>query len=136
MTVFPRLGTRTIRCRGRRASRLACSALLLAVSIAGSLHAQAVRTGVSVVGTQPRSDDTFSGPIPIGFAVNFFGTTYTSLYVGTNGYVTFDRGQTGYDPQNLINYQQKIIAPFYSDIDTRNTLSGEITWGSSNINGR
>ena len=138
MLPFPGRGTRTIRCQDRRqwASRTVLSALLVAVSMAGSLQAQAVRTGFSVAGTQPRSDDIFSGPIPIGFAVNFFGTTYTNLYVGTNGYVTFDSGQTGYNPQNLINYQQKIIAPFYSDIDTRNALSGEITWGSGSVNGR
>ena len=138
MLPFLDLGTRTIRCRDWRhwAPRTALSALLLVASVAGSLQAQAVRTGFSVVGTQARSDDIFSGPIQIGFAVNFFGTTYTSLYVGTNGYVTFDSGQTGYNPQNLINYQQKIIAPFYSDIDTRNALSGVITWGSGNVNGR
>ncbi len=137
MLSFPSPGTRTLeqRDRGNRATRGVISALLLG-ALAGSLQAQAVRTGYSVTGTQARSDDTFTGPIQIGFAVNFFGTTYTSLYVGTNGYVTFDRGQTGYDPQNLINYQQKIIAPFYSDIDTRNAQSGEISWGTSTVNGR
>ena len=138
MLPFPGRGTRAIRCRDQRqrALRPVFSALLLVASVAGSLQAQAVRTGFSVAGTQARNDDTFTGPIPIGFAINFFGTTYTSLFVGTNGYVTFDRGQTGYDPLNLINYQQKIIAPFYSDIDTRNTTSGQITWGSGSVNGR
>ena len=138
MLPLPGRGTRAIRCRdqGQRAWRPVFSALLLVASVAGSLQAQAVRTGFSVAGTQARNDDVFTGPVPIGFAINFFGTTYTSLFVGTNGYVTFDRGQTGYDPLNLINYQQKIIAPFYSDIDTRNTTSGQITWGSGSVNGR
>lgn len=31
----------------------------------------------------------FSGPIPIGFSFDYYGETYDSLFVGTNGYVSF-----------------------------------------------
>ncbi len=96
----------------------------------------AVRTGFTVVGTQVREDDIFTGPIAIGFPINFFGTTLTNVYVGTNGYITFEQGQTGYVPENLVNNAQKIIAAFYADIDTRSTLSGQISWGRGTVNGR
>ena len=38
-------------------------------------------------------DDTYSEVIPIGFPFMFYGTSYTSLVVSTNGYVTFDLSQ-------------------------------------------
>lgn len=34
----------------------------------------------------------FAGPIPIGFDFKFYGATYTELYVGTDGYVSFGQG--------------------------------------------
>lgn len=40
-------------------------------------------------------DDCFDGPIAFsgaGQSINFFGTTYTNLFVGSNGYVTFGTG--------------------------------------------
>ncbi|HEY0030345.1 MAG TPA: gliding motility-associated C-terminal domain-containing protein [Bacteroidia bacterium] len=41
-------------------------------------------------------DDTQSGPFPIGFDFCFFGTTYTSFYVGSNGWVAFTSQPTTY----------------------------------------
>jgi YVTN family beta-propeller protein len=37
-------------------------------------------------------DDGYAGPIPIGFSFNYYGTDYTDLYIGTNGFVSFGRG--------------------------------------------
>ena len=58
-------------------------------------------------------DDQVSGAVPIGFNFTFFGTTYTNLYVSSNGFVTFNAasgsgccsGQVvpdATDPNNLI----------------------------------
>ena len=41
-------------------------------------------------------DDNYSGPVALPFTFNYFGTAYNSIYVGTNGYVTFSTGVTGY----------------------------------------
>jgi len=35
--------------------------------------------------TLPANDDGSTGLVSIGFSANFFGTTYTSLYVNNNG---------------------------------------------------
>ncbi|HEY3246520.1 MAG TPA: thrombospondin type 3 repeat-containing protein [Phycisphaerae bacterium] len=37
-------------------------------------------------------DDVVSGAIPIGFTFNFYGVPYTTLYVGSNGFLTFLAG--------------------------------------------
>ena len=39
--------------------------------------------------TLPANDDGSTGSVPLGFGANFFGTTYTSLFVNNNGDVTF-----------------------------------------------
>lgn len=39
------------------------------------------------------SDDIHSGIIPIGFSFCFFGNTYDSIVISSNGYVTFDLTQ-------------------------------------------
>jgi len=43
-------------------------------------------------------DDFYQGPYPIGFEWNMFGTKFTELYVGTNGYLTFGGGTGLYTP--------------------------------------
>ncbi len=56
-------------------------------------------------------DDSYLGPIPIGFDFTYYGNTYTDLYVSSNGYISFGAGygtipggmlpDTG-DPNNAI----------------------------------
>ena len=84
-----------------------------------------------------RTDDGVSGPIDIGFSVNFFGTTYSQLYVSNNGYVTFGAGQGNYAPVGLgASYSgNPIIAAFYDDVDTRNAASGITAWGQGTYAG-
>ena len=39
------------------------------------------------------TDDSQSGPYPIGFNFCFFGNTYTQFYIGSNGWISFSPGQ-------------------------------------------
>ncbi|MBL7766274.1 MAG: choice-of-anchor J domain-containing protein [Chitinophagaceae bacterium] len=41
----------------------------------------------------PAGDDIVTGAIPIGFPFNFYGTTYTDIYISTNGFISFLAGQ-------------------------------------------
>lgn len=41
------------------------------------------------------NDDTYSGVIPIGFPFTFYGTTYNSLVVSSNGAISFDLSRAG-----------------------------------------
>jgi hypothetical protein len=40
----------------------------------------------------PVGDDVVSGAVSIGFNFQFYGNTYSQLYIGTNGFVTFNSG--------------------------------------------
>ncbi len=35
------------------------------------------------------TNDTYAGPIPLGFAFNFYGNNYDSVYLSSNGYIGF-----------------------------------------------
>lgn len=82
-----------------------------------------------------RNDDLSTDLVPTGFQANFFGSTYDSLYVNNNGNVTFDGPQSTYTPYGLTSTNRVIIAPFFADVDTRNTASGVTTYGIDNVNG-
>jgi hypothetical protein len=61
-------------------------------------------------------DDTFTGPYSLGFNWNMFGTVYTEVYVGTNGYVTFGGGDTEYTPLNIDALENPSIMVMFCDL--------------------
>jgi len=66
------------------------------------------------------NDDQSTGLVDIGFEIDFFGKTYSQLYVNNNGNVTFDANMWTYTPFGLTgNIGTPIIASFFADIDTR-----------------
>lgn len=71
-----------------------------------------------------RNDDGFTGFIDVTSVfesgLNFFGTNYTGFYINNNGNITFGSGLSTYTPFALNgNTARPIIAPFFTDIDTR-----------------
>lgn len=74
-----------------------------------------------------RNDDGYSSAIDITSIfdgdLNLFGTIYNSMYVNTNGNITFDRGLGTYTPGSISAGSSPIFAPFWADVDTR---SGEV----------
>ena len=68
----------------------------------------------------PNLDDSFVGPIDISTTFPFFEKSFTSLFVNTNGLVSFDRSITAYVPQPFPLQNVITVAPFWADIDTRN----------------
>ena len=69
--------------------------------------------------TLARNDDGSTGLVNIGFDVNFFGLTFSHLFVNNNGNVTFDQALSAFTPFGLTNTNRQIIAPFFADVDTR-----------------
>ncbi len=73
----------------------------------------------------PRGDDNFYGPVNLGWDFSLFGTVYRSVYINTNGNITFGSGLGTYSaigfPANI-----PMIAPFWADVDTRGAGSGSI----------
>lgn len=76
--------------------------------------------------TYPDCDEVSATPqtVPIGFTVNFYGESFSSCYVNTNGNITFGESLWKYTPDALYELNNtKIIAPFWADVDTRDSGS-------------
>lgn len=58
--------------------------------------------------------------------IDFFGTSYTDIYINTNGLITFDSPETAYTPVGISGYTSPAISPFWSDVDINK--GGEIYW--------
>ena len=116
--------------------------MLLFCALVTLLPAQVVITGYTETGNLPRNDDNFSGAVSLGFSINFGGTSYTETFVSNNGYITFGSGSGNYWPEPIdaeyVNSGSPglpIIAPFFSDVDTRNVLTGIVSWGTGLVDG-
>ncbi len=55
-----------------------------------------------------------------GDGLNFFGTNFGSVFINTNGNITFGSSQSSFTPFALTGATARpIIAPFFADVDTR-----------------
>jgi len=109
------------------------SAVLVALLLVGATAAQAGAILPGFNGTTMfRNDDQSTGLVNIGFTLDYFGTSYTQLYVNTNGNVTFTQSLSTYTPFNIITTGLPMIAPFFADIDTR-SAGDAVTYGSGTV---
>ena len=99
--------------------------LLLGLGYAHGALAALYESNPANFGTQLTSpsdcDDCFSGPFAFGggHTLNFFGTTYSDLYVSSNGYVTFGAGASQYTPVALdVQVVAPMIAALFTDLDS------------------
>jgi hypothetical protein len=141
--------------QGRRSRRAAAG--LLTVALAGALlpataAAQVRNLAGFRTNTLHANDDMSTDAVSIGFGVNFFGSSYSELYVNNNGNVTFGDALPTYTPFGLTtNTGTPIIAAFFADVDTRGAGSGLsrfnadpqayngtglVTFGNATVNGR
>lgn len=81
------------------------------------------------------NDDGSTGAVNIGFTINFFGTSHSTLYVNNNGNVTFTGSLSTFTPFGLLSTTTPIIAPFFADVDTAVAGSGVVHYGNDTVNG-
>jgi hypothetical protein len=81
------------------------------------------------------NDDGSTELVPIGFSINFYGSSNDALYVNNNGDVTFDSPVSEYTPKTLVTLGVEVIAPFWADVDTRNPASDVVRYGNSTVDG-
>ncbi len=74
--------------------------------------------GTYTLALQP-NDDGSSSLINLPFTYSFYGQNYTSLYINNNGNVTFGSALSGYSANAFPSAGNKIVAPFWGDVDTR-----------------
>ena len=72
----------------------------------------------------PTNDDgfqayTFAQSGLFAGGLNFYGHTYTSFYLNTNGSISFGSGISQYTPSTITSGSTPMIAPFWADVDTR-----------------
>jgi hypothetical protein len=72
-----------------------------------------------------------SAGLPIGFPINFYGTTYTTVFVNSNGSIAFGHGSDEYDtPLNEILDGAAGVVAFGVDLDNRVLRDADSSWGS------
>lgn len=74
-----------------------------------------------------RNDDDVTLAIPLPFTFNLYGTNYTSVFINNNGNITFGTDFCTFTPFGFPSAAVAMVAPFFADVDTRNTLSG-VVW--------
>jgi len=73
----------------------------------------------------PFQTQTAQGPIDLGFSWNMYGTEYTSVEIGVNGYITFGGAENVYSPYELGSLFYPAIYPQYT-----NLFVGSETYGA------
>jgi hypothetical protein len=81
-------------------------------------------------GTPPGCSPT---PVALPFPVDFYGTTYESVYINNNGNLTFGAPLSDYTPESLNQIGVPMIAPFWADVDTR--VGQVATFGYQSVGG-
>lgn len=66
--------------------------------------------------------------------INLYGTAYSSVFINTNGLLTFGSAEPAYTSAALTTLGQPSIAPFWTDIDI--SKGGEIYWDLDASTGR
>ena len=95
---------RTFRIRMENAA-LPTTGLYDAVSIPNSILGA---FGLTLNSDLENVDDSYT-EIPFAFDIKFAGTTYTSVFVSTNGYLTFGSGSSDYTVSNTTPAKEKIF---------------------------
>jgi hypothetical protein len=114
--------------------RLVVFSILEVLLMLGTVSAQ-VRPGFDTAFLPP-NDDASTDAVPLGFNLNFFGDTYSNIYVNNNGNATFSTPLEEWTPFGLTtNIGTAIMAPFFADVDTRAPGSGVVTYGTGTVNG-
>jgi hypothetical protein len=67
-------------------------------------------------------DDSFAR-IPLGTSVRFGGSSFSELYIGSNGYITFGSGDTRYDNAISAHYDMPRISIGFMDLDPSRSRS-------------
>lgn len=102
--------------------------------------------GTAGYGTGSFRTSAYSGNLDDGFVgvnitsvtgaggLNFGGTSYTTMYIGTNGLITFSSGVSAYTPAALTTLNQPVLAPFWTDGDLNK--GGDIFWSLNAATGQ
>ncbi|KAJ7394041.1 hypothetical protein OS493_003714 [Desmophyllum pertusum] len=73
----------------------------------------------------PPNDDRSSGTVPISIPFPFFDQNHNSLFVNTNGVISFLVEVSQYTPDAFpLGDNRRLVAPFWADVNTN--VAGEV----------
>ena len=77
-----------------------------------------------------QDEQVSASPIPLGFDFNYFGNTFDDMYVGSNGFVTFDFTSDACCEQQIPDPStpNNLIAGYWGDLDPSSPFSGDIRY--------
>lgn len=81
------------------------------LTTASSALAGAIRSGFNT-NSLPANDDSSSEITQIGFSINYFGTTYDSVYVNNNGNITLGSPLAIYTPEPIAMFKFRLSLRF------------------------
>lgn len=73
-----------------------------------------------------RNDDGYTNQINLPFTFCLYGQTYNSCYINNNGNISFGNPYATFSASAFPSAQYVMVAPFWGDVDTRNTQSGVV----------
>lgn len=81
----------------------------------------ATGSGPAVCPDQHNDDDSATVPLP--FTFDLYGQFFTSVFVNTNGNLSFGQLFSTFDRQNFPVMSFPMVAPFWADVDTGNAAN-------------
>lgn len=75
-----------------------------------------------------RNDDGSTPVINLPFTFTFYGNNYTSFYINNNGNISFGGAYSTFSSSGFPFNTYVMLAPFWADVDTRNTSSGVVRY--------
>lgn len=92
-----------------------------------------ISTSGTVITALDGADDN-TASIPIGFTFNMFGVNYTSLFVSSNGLITFGTGDSSFTNQDLTTSPTAAaIAPFWDDLFVTGDANSHVLFRVSGV---
>lgn len=100
-----------------------------------------IRPGFNTSSLAADDDNNSSDFVPLGFSISLFESIKSGCYVNNNGNITFDSIHADYTPNPLRSAGEPIMAPFWSDVDTRLAggippLGKVVTYGTGTVDGK
>jgi hypothetical protein len=84
-------------------------------------------TGGTVLTFPPPMDDGFAAvTLAAGATVSIYGSSFSTFYVGTNGYITFTAGSSDYDETLAEHFALRRVAALYDDLHPGQ--GGSVSW--------
>ena len=88
---------------------------------------------------QPGKHDAVQVGVPLGFDVDFYGVTYSSVDISANGLIVFTSRSSAPEVPASGSFSElwvPALAPFHADVDNTSEASGAITYGHITLSGR